>query len=50
MSWRPIVVGVDESDEAVHAAELAVRLAKLAGAPCHLGNQFYFAVSSQLNE
>lgn len=36
MSWRPIVVGVDESDEAVHAAELAVRLAKAAGASCHL--------------
>ena len=36
MSWGPIVVGVDPSREAVQAAALAERLARLASVPCSI--------------
>jgi nucleotide-binding universal stress UspA family protein len=36
MSWKPIVVGVDTSPQAVHAARVASELATAAGTKCHL--------------
>ena len=36
MSWEPMVVGVDGSPASVGAAELAHRLARIAGAECRL--------------
>ncbi len=36
MSWKPIIAGVDQSDEGIRAAVVALRLAALAGCECHL--------------
>lgn len=36
MSRKPIIVGVDASEPAAHAAALGWRLAQLGAAPCHL--------------
>lgn len=36
MSWKPIVVGVDDSLEAARAATLAYQIAKAAGTSCRL--------------
>ncbi len=36
MSWQPIVVGVDASPEAAHAAAFAIALAKRAGTTCQI--------------
>ena len=35
MSWKPIVVGVDESPESACAAALGWRIAQAAGVTCH---------------
>jgi len=36
MSWQPIVVGVDASPEAAHAAAFAMGAAERAGTTCHI--------------
>jgi nucleotide-binding universal stress UspA family protein len=36
MSWKPVVVGVDDSQEAAKAAMLGLKVAEAAGTSCHL--------------